>query len=474
MSSSLDEVGEEDVGSATSMVVAGTDGGAFTLESSGVEEACAFVIASAAEPVIQSLAPTIYQGEPAEFRVMADGPHGRLEGGVLDRLQVEAVDANVGPPDGSGWEVSIPSLPSSSPFELTVGIVSAPGLARSVTMTFPVSEPLDAPAILSQPAPLRGEGTGPFQVELTVDPRDGGQICLLDPNQAITDSQGDAIGVVADLSGSECVELEPGGLQTVTLGLTLDRPGFAQQTLALHTRSIPASTPDRSEEGTLSLDVEVTPRAQPGLVAAVTAGLMLLMLGALWAIAYGVNRLIARIPDPRRHRVRYVDFVAEMSPTPYGGLEMNLVEPPRDGGLRIPRRTPGRLEAGRLDIERVVSTVPWVAPHAIVGMGTDLVASHQGPGLPGITQVAERTYRSRSTAALGPLVAIGLTRLQLEGLEEGAVQKVPGVLLFGVAEARGADVTRFGAEIINGSLELIGAEISTRLVADNMERTGEI
>jgi hypothetical protein len=236
---------------------------------------------------------------------------------------------------------------------------------------------------------------------------------------------------------------------------------------------VPATNPDRAEEGLLAIDFEVTPRANPTLVAVIVAGLMLLMLALLWAILYGVNRLIGRIPDPRRNRVRYADFVAELSLTEHGELDVSLAEAPVDSGLRLPRGTPARLDAGALHIERVVSPVPWVAPYARIGMGSDLIGAHQGPGLPGRTLVADGSYRGRARDALGPLVTIALSRGQLDRLAEGTTQKAPGVLLFDIRTARGADASRIAADLINDSLGLIAAEISARNLVADMERTGE-
>jgi hypothetical protein len=198
------------------------------------------------------------------------------------------------------------------------------------------------------------------------------------------------------------------------------------------------------------------------------------LLGVLWAIVYGVNRLIGRIPDPRRNRVRYANFLAELTPGEDGCLQIGLVEVPADTELRLPRRTPARLDAGRLSIERKVSPLPWVAPWAEIGVGSDVVGAHQGPGFPGRTMLAEGSYRGRARDALGPLVTIGLTAAQLERLAEGTSQKAPGVLLFDIREARGSDASKFAADMINDSLDLIAAEISTRQVVDDMERTREL
>jgi hypothetical protein len=472
-SSSVAATGQEQIGDDTVMVTVPTDAAPFTLEIEGVEEACAFVAAQAAVPAIQSVAPTMYQGDPASFVVVAEGPHGRLEGDVITRLALESATGAVGTPDGSGWEIAVPALPAQPEFELTVELTSAPGLSKSGQATFPVNEQLNAPTIARQPDPVTGEGVGPFPVELEVDPRDGGSICLLDPNGTVTGAEGETIGVTAAFEGSECVELEAGGPRVVTMTVTFDRSGFAHQVLELRTSAAPAADPSRQEEGVLAVDLDIAPRAQPLLVAAITSGLMVLLLGALWGIAYGVNRLIARIPDPRRHRVRYAEFVAELAPSGYGTLEVTLTEAPREGDLRLPRRTPGQLHAGRLRIGRVVSALPWVAPYAAIGLGTDLVAAHQGPAMPGRRTVAERTYRGRASDALGPLVAIGLSTSQMEGLVEGIAQKAPGVLLFDVREARGTDPGRFGVELATDSLELLGAELSSRVLADTMERTGE-
>jgi hypothetical protein len=437
---------------------------------SGVAEACVWVAAQAAAPVVQSATPSLYQDEPGDFLVLADGPHGRLEGDALGRIQVITGSGQVSGPDGTGWTIGVPALPVADSFDVGVEMVSGPGMSQNVTQAFPLNEQINAPAIVAQPGPVSGEGVGPFNVDLQVDPRDGGELCLTTPTAAMNASDGSVINATAGFGGADCIQMEAGPVQTVTLDLTLDRSGFAHQVLEMPTRSVPSTSPERAEEGLLAIDFEVTPRANPTLVAVIVAGLMLLMLALLWAILYGVNRLIGRIPDPRRNRVRYADFVAEMALSEYGELEVSLAEAPADSQFRLPRRTPSRLDAGTLHIQRVVSPIPWVAPYARVGMGTDLIGAHQGPGLPGRTLVAEASYRGRARDAVGPLVAIGFSQGQLERLAEGTSQKVPGVLLFDIRTARGADASRVAAELINDSLGLIAAEISARNLVADMER----
>jgi hypothetical protein len=61
----------------------------------------------------------------------------------------------------------------------------------------------------------------------------------------------------------------------------------------------------------------------------------------------------------------------------------------------------------------------------------------------------------------------------MDRLAEGTPQKVPGVLLFDIRAARGSDASRFAADMINDALQLIAAEISTRQLLDNLERTAE-
>ena len=468
-----DVVENADGDSGTNAVLARPVGAPFSVEMSGVTEVCGFVVSQPAVPVVQGATPTLYQNEPGEFVVVADGPHGRLEGEALGRIQVTTDSGQVGSPDGTGWPVTVPTLPVAASFDLTVDMTSIPGLVQSATQTFTLNEQINAPAIVAQPAPISGEGVGPFLIDLQVDPKDGGELCLVGPPAGMIDTNEEVITATADLAGSDCIQVEAGGIQTVTMGVTLDRAGFAQGVLEFQTQSTPQTSPDRVEEGSLAIDLEVTPKANPVLVALIVAALMLLMLALLWAILYGVNRLIGRIPDPRRNRVRYANFVAELTPTEYGELELAIVEAPVDSAFRLPKRTPARLDAGSLRMERIVSVVPWVAPYAQIGLGTDWVGAHQGPGLPGRTVVAEKVYRGRARDALGPLVTIGLSNSQLERLAEGTAQKVPGVLLFDIRTARGADASRVAADMISDSLGLIAAEITTRHLVAEMERTGD-
>lgn len=462
-----------DADSGMNVVLARPVGAPFSVEMSGVSEACVWVAAQAATPVVQSSAPSLYQDEPAEFLVVADGPHGRLEGEALGRIQVDSENGQVSAPDGTGWSIGVSALPIAGSFDVGVEMVSGPGLTQSVTQTFPLNEQINAPAIVTQPGPVSGEGLGPFAVDLEVDPRDGGELCLTPPGAAMTAANGEVINATAGFAGADCLQMEAGPVQTVTLDLTLDRSGFAHQVLEIPTRSVPATSPDRAEEGLLAIDFEVTPRANPALVAVIVVGLMLLMLALLWAILYGVNRLIGRIPDPRRNRVRYAEFVAEVSPTEYGELDMSLTEAPVDSQFRLPRRTPSRLDGGSLRMQRMVSPIPWLPPYARIGMGTDVIGAHQGPGLPGRTLVTEGSYRGRARDALGPLVVMGLSQTQLERLAQGTSQKAHGVLLFDIRTARGADASRIAAEIIDDSLGLIAAEFTATNMVTDMERTGE-
>jgi hypothetical protein len=158
-STTLTEVNETaDGDSGTNAVVARPVATPFGIEMSGVTEVCGFVVSSAAVPVVQSVAPTLYQNEPGEFVVVADGPHGRLEGEVLGRLQVTAGSGQVAPPDGAGWLVTVPTLPESDSFELTVDLTSGPGLTQTATQAFTLNEQINAPAIVAQPDPVSGEG----------------------------------------------------------------------------------------------------------------------------------------------------------------------------------------------------------------------------------------------------------------------------------------------------------------------------
>ena len=126
-----DVVENADGDSGTNAVLARPVGAPFSVEMSGVTEVCGFVVSQPAVPVVQGATPTLYQNEPGEFVVVADGPHGRLEGEALGRIQVTTDSGQVGSPDGTGWPVTVPTLPVAASFDLTVDMTSIPGLVQS-------------------------------------------------------------------------------------------------------------------------------------------------------------------------------------------------------------------------------------------------------------------------------------------------------------------------------------------------------
>jgi hypothetical protein len=444
-------------------------GQSFEVELTGVEDACAFATAAPPVPVVTALTPTLYQGEPGEFTVVLDGPHGRLAGDSLAGIEVTASQGTVAAGD-EGWTVTVSELPAATSFELTATATAAPLSPATGTAGFALNEQLNAPRVTGQPDRVIGEGPGPFQVPLEIDGQDGGTLCLDARGQAMTTANDEPIGVAATFDGEECIEVPAGAGQTYTLDVTPDRQAFVVGVLELAYRSIPAARPDRQEAGALAVDLELTPVANTALVSAAVAGLLLLLGGLLWGTLYGVNRLVSRIPDPRRHGVRFADFTADIRPDEYGDYKVVLAEAPTDRDLRAPRHTPSELRAGRLALVRKVPLLPWRAPHAELSAGSDVVVADLGSGVMQRTVLGDGSVHARPSDGLGPIVALSISAASRARLDDGTPQKVPGVLLMNVKTAKGLDATAVTRDLIETSLDRIATEFA---VSDDMtkERT---
>lgn len=468
--STLEGVTElSDGGSGTVETLLSPTGQAFEVELTGVEDACAFATAVAPVPVVTALSPTLYQGEPGEFSVVVNGPHGRLDGSALAGIEMTASEGTVARGD-TGWTVTVAPLPGATDFDLTATATAGPVGSASGTASFTLNEQLNAPRVAVQPEPVVGEGTGPFAVPLEVDGQDGGRLCLDGNGLETTTADGQRIVVSVTFDGQECVDVPAGAGQTFTLDVTPERQAFVAGLLGLEYQSTPATRPDRTETGELVVDLALTPVANTALVAAIVAGLLAMLGGLLWATLYGVNRLVSRIPDPKRNGVRFAEFTAAVSPGEHGAYDVEVAEAASDRDLRPPRRTPSELRAGRLAIARKVPLVPWRPPYAELSAGADFVVADLGQGVTQRTVTGERSVRARPADAVGPIVALALSAAHRARLDEGMTQKVPGVLLFDARTARGEDATAFTRDLVEGSLDRIATEFA---VHDDMtkERT---
>lgn len=453
----ITEVGDDASGTIeTSLAPTGRP---FQVEFTGVEDACAFATAVPPVPEVAALTPTLYQEEPGEFTVTLDGPHGPLAGDDLAGIQVTASEGTT-QPGADGWTVTVPALPTTESFELTVDVQAGVLPPTEASATFTLNEHLRAPRVTGQPAPVIGEGSGPFQVTLEVDGQDGGTLCLEESPSQLTAADDQPVAVTATLEGGHCLEVPAGPGQTHILEIDLDRQTFVSGVLPVEYRSTSSSSPDQFETGQLAVDLELTPVADTALVAAIVAGLLVLLGGLLWATLYGVNRMVGRIPDPRRHGVRFADFTAEVRSDEHGGYLIDLVKAPIDRDLRPPRRTPSELRAGRLGLSRRVPLLPWRAPYAELSSGSDLVAADLGRGMLQRTVVGSGAVRARPGDALGPVVALGISTAQRARLEDGTAQQVPGVLLMDVRTAKGQNATAVTRDLIEASLDRIATELA--------------
>src|SRR5690606_41698426 len=83
---------------------------------------------------------------------------------------------------------------------------------------------------------------------------------------------------------------------------------FANGPVQFETVSRPADRPDRPMAGVLTIDLDVTPKANTLLVGSILVALIVALLFVIWAVIYGINRLVSPIPDPSRQKVRFSEF----------------------------------------------------------------------------------------------------------------------------------------------------------------------
>lgn len=460
-----------DVSSGTIQANVTLTGEPFEIEMTGVADACAFVAATPPTPIVTSDTPTLYQAEEGVFAVVLQGPHGLLPGAALPGLEVTATEGTVTTTD-TGWTVTVPALPTASLFELTVTATAPPLPPAAGTATFTLNEQLNAPRVVGQPDRLVAEGVGPFLLPLEVDGQDGGVLCLDESVLTLPTASDDSVTATATLEGEECLDVPAGEGQTFALEVTLDDAAFVDGTLDVGYVSTSQSRPDRSEEGSLAVSLALTPVANTALVAAIVGGLLALFLGLLWATLFGVNRLVSRIPDPRRNGVRFADFAAEVRPGPEGDYQIELTETPSDRDLRLPRRTESELHAGRLKLSRRVPVLPWRPPYAELSNGSDVVMADLGRGVTQRTTLGDRVVNAQPSDGLGPIVVLGISTAQRAGLADGTPQRVPGVLLMDIRQAKGMDATEVSRNLIGDSLARISTELT---VTDDiaMERTSD-
>ena len=457
-------------------VSAPLSGQEFSLVLSGVERACLFVTGAAPTLEVIPETPTLYQGEAGGFFVRVSGPHGELTGASLREVNVEATygeeqtrgDVKLNE-DGTGYVISVGRMPESETFRLQV-IVTVGPLSSTAKAEFPVNRPPDAPRVIDAPEPIEGEGTGPFVSALIVNGGDGGTLCLEESQSVMMDdADGSPLNVTATLNGQRCVDVPPGENQRVDLAITTSRQANADDVLEFRTTATSATRPDQLVPGIVEVDLKVLPLVNTAVLRVIVATILLMLIGLLWAVLYGVNRLVARIPDVRRNRVRFGEFTARLTSDGLGRINAELVETPEDAQLRVPRATASQLKAGRLTLRRRVPIRPWVAPGAELTLGTDVVVARIGSGASQAVVLGDKRLRTRSRVALGPLVAIGVAKGQLERVNETA-QSVHGVVLFDTRSALGQDAGGVVAELIRAGLAEIGERLA-RTEASQAEGT---
>src|SRR5690606_28594690 len=162
---------------------------------------------------------------------------------------------------------------------------------------------------------------------------------------------------------------------------------------------------DRQMAGVLTIDLDVTPKANTLLVGSIVVALIVALLFVIWAVMYGINRLVSRIPDPSRQNVRFAEFSCRVHQLEGGSLRLELVAPPSDAELKKPRRTPAELRAGPLRILRLAPLAPWKVPSAVASMATERFLEDLGRGVTRQAVPGERRVRAQPSDASGPLTA---------------------------------------------------------------------
>lgn len=436
--------------SGTSEISLRPTSGAFEVHIDGVQEACVFGTFEAPSLQLHQITPTLTEGEEGEFEAVLAGPHGALTEGEIGLFELSS-DARVERTD-DGWILTIPELPPAGEHSLTATAEADRVPPTTETITFLVNEQLNAPEILDQPEAVIGEGIGPFRAEVRIDGRDGGELCLVEDR--VPAPAGGVADVQASIDGKgRCIRVEAGEVSDHEIVLQFSDQVFANGPVQFETVSSPADRPDRQMAGVLTIDLDVTPKANTLLVGSIVVALIVALLFVIWAVMYGINRLVSRIPDPSRQNVRFAEFSCRVHQPEGGSLRLELVAPPSDAELKKPRRTPAELRAGALRIQRRVPLAPWKVPYAVASMASDRVLLDSGRGVTRQAVLGERTVRARPSDASGPLTALSISNAQLSRIANGDQQNLSGVVLVDLSRHRGEVASRVTAAQLNESLE---------------------
>src|SRR5690606_22904900 len=164
------------------------------------------------------------------------------------------------------------------------------------------------------------------RAEVRIDGRDGGELCLVEDR--VPAPAGGVADVQASIDGKgRCIRVEAGEVSDHEIVLQFSDQVFANGPVQFDTVSSPADRPDRQMAGVLTIDLDVTPKANTLLVGSIVGALIVALLFVIWAVMYGINRLVSRIPEPSRQNVRFAEFSCRVHQLEGGSLRLELVAP---------------------------------------------------------------------------------------------------------------------------------------------------
>ncbi len=267
-----------------------------SVESGAVTKACTAVTISTPKAIVD-VDSELRNGEPGEYGIAISGPFGPLSKSDIELLAIESAP---GQRDGLTTRWTLDPVPQ----ELTVvATIDGEGF-REVAVgpqRINVLPPVGFPSIKLSESELSGEGRGPFDIPVDLDPGDGdgGKLCLDSSVVSVIDRDGEPVsGTVRFASGDSCVTV----LEETSDALTVefDRSEFVHDT-EFEIR-FTSHSEDKEFPQSVFVPTTLRPVVNKAIEYFIIAAVMALVLLMFWAVLYVVNRRSVRIPNLHNHR----------------------------------------------------------------------------------------------------------------------------------------------------------------------------